>query len=108
MQVTSLQTAEDFYHETLGFNLTQRSLPGALFVAAGGYHHHIGLNVWNSRGGSPLKEGTAGLVRFGIRVDSDDAVQALAARFRKTSYRLKESERGIMVHDGDNIQIEIL
>jgi catechol 2,3-dioxygenase len=107
MQVTNLQSAEEFYHETLGFIVTQRSFPGALFVAAGGYHHHIGLNVWNTRGGSPSKEGTAGLVRFGIRVDSSDTVRALSARLRKTPYWLKESDRGIMVHDADNIEIEI-
>jgi len=108
LQVTSLQSAEEFYHETLGFDVTHRSFPGALFVAAGGYHHHIGLNVWNSRAGSPLKEGTAGLVRFGIRVASGDAVQSLGARLRKTPYWSKESERGIMVHDADDIQIEII
>ena len=108
LQVTSLHSAEEFYHETLGFDITQRSFPGALFVAAGGYHHHIGLNVWNSRGGSPMKEGTAGLTRFGVRVGSRDTVQVLAARFRKTPYWLNESERGILVHDGDDIQIEII
>ena len=108
LQVTSLQSAEEFYHETLGFDVTQRSFPGALFVAAGGYHHHIGLNVWNSRAGSPLKEGTAGLVRFGIRVASGDAVRSLGARLRKTPYWSRESERGIMVHDADDIQIEII
>ena len=108
LQVTSLQSAEEFYHETLGFDVTQRSFPGALFVAAGGYHHHVGLNVWNSKDGSPLTEGTAGLVRFGIRVGSVQAVQALALRLRKTPYWSKESEEGIMVLDADGIQIEIL
>ena len=108
LQVTNLESAEEFYHETLGFAVTQRSFPGALFVAAGGYHHHIGLNVWNSRGGPPLTEETAGLVRFGIYVGSDDAVQALKTRLQKTPYWSKESERGIMVHDTDAIQIEII
>jgi catechol 2,3-dioxygenase len=107
LQVTNLKSAEEFYHETLGFNITQRSFPGALFVAAGGYHHHIGLNVWNSRGGSPLKEGTAGLIRFGIHVGSSDTFRPLADRLRKSPYWSKESERGIMVHDADDIQIEI-
>jgi catechol 2,3-dioxygenase len=108
LQVTSLQSAEEFYHETLGFDVTQRSFPGALFVAAGGYHHHIGLNVWNSRGGSPSIDGTAGLARFGIRLGSGDAGQILAARLRKTPYWSKETEQGIIIHDGDGIQIEIL
>jgi catechol 2,3-dioxygenase len=108
LQVTNLQSADVFYHETLGFDVTQRSFPGALFVAAGGYHHHIGLNVWNSRGGSPSKEGTAGLVRFGIRAGSNGSAQALLARLRKTPNWLRETERGIIVHDADNIEIEIL
>ena len=108
LQVTSLQSAEEFYHDTLGFGVTQRSFPGALFLAAGGYHHHIGVNVWNSRDGSPLRGETAGLVCFGIRVGSGDEVQSLAARLRKTTYWSKDSERGIMVHDADNIQIEII
>jgi catechol 2,3-dioxygenase len=108
LQVTSLDSAEEFYRNTLGFDVTQRSFPGALFLAAGGYHHHIGLNVWNSAGGSPLKQETAGLVRFGVRLDSGDAVQALAARLRKTPYWSGESERGILVRDADGIQLEII
>jgi catechol 2,3-dioxygenase len=108
LQVTSIKSADAFYHETLGFDVTQGSFPGALFLAAGGYHHHIGLNVWNSEGGSPSIDGRAGLVRFGIRLHSPDGLQAIAARLRKTPYWSKESERGILVHDTDNIQIEIL
>jgi catechol 2,3-dioxygenase len=107
LQVTGLESAEAFYHETLGFNVTQRTFPGALFVAAGEYHHHIGLNVWNSKGGSPSKEETVGLLRFGIHVGSTDALKALADRLRKTPYWLKESERGFFAHDADNIEIEI-
>ena len=108
LHVTNLESAEEFYHETLGFDVTQRSFPGALFVAAGGYHHHIGLNVWNTRGGSPLAGGTVGLARFGVRVGSGDVGQNLAARLRKTPYWSTESEQGIMVHDADGIQIEII
>ena len=108
LQVTNLHSAEEFYHETLGFDVTQRSFPGALFVAAGGYHHHIGLNVWNSRGGSPSIDGAYGLTRFGVRVGSGEAGKLLAARLRKSPYWLKESEQGIMVHDADDIQIEII
>jgi catechol 2,3-dioxygenase len=108
LQVTSLHSAEEFYHETLGFDVTQRSFPEALFVAAGGYHHHIGLNVWNTKGGSPSVDKTLGLARFGIRVGSGDAVKDLSARVRKTPYWSKESEEGIVIHDADGIQIEII
>jgi len=108
LQVTNLETAEEFYQDTLGFDVTQRSFPGALFLAAAGYHHHIGLSVWNSTGGSPMKEKTAGLVRFGIHVGSAETVQALAARLRKTTHWSGESERGIVLNDADGIQIEII
>jgi catechol 2,3-dioxygenase len=108
LQVTDLKAAGIFYNETLGFAVTQRSFPGALFVAAGGYHHHIGLNVWNSRGGSPAADGTLGLVRFGISPGSVEAVQSLAARMQDTQYWLKTTGRGMLVRDRDNIQIEIL
>lgn len=82
LQVTNLQSAEAFYNNSLGFAVTQRSYPGALFVAAGGYHHHIGLNVWNSRGGSPSRQEAAGLLRFGIRVGSRDAFDTLSQRLQ--------------------------
>jgi catechol 2,3-dioxygenase len=108
LQVTDLKAAGAFYNEALGFAVTQRSFPGALFVAAGGYHHHIGLNVWNSRGGSPAADGTLGLVRFGIRPGSLEAVQSLAARLRNTQHWLKTTDHGILVRDRDNIQLEIL
>jgi catechol 2,3-dioxygenase len=108
LQVTDLQSSEIFYHDILGFDVMQRSFPGALFVSAGGYHHHIGLNVWNTRSGSRFKEGTAGLVKFGVHVGSGDALQSLSTRLQSTPYWSRESEMGITVHDPDNIQIELL
>ncbi len=50
LQVAELEQIEHFYADLLGFEVMVRGYPGALFVAAGGYHHHIGLNTWNSRG----------------------------------------------------------
>jgi catechol 2,3-dioxygenase len=108
LQVTNLQSAEQFYHATLGFDVTQRTFPGALFLAAGGYHHHIGLNVWNTRGGSPVAEQSSGLVRFGIRTGTSSAVQAIGDRLQETSYRFTKTERGILVRDTDDIQVEII
>jgi catechol 2,3-dioxygenase len=108
LQVTNLRSASEFYHETLGFDITQGTFPGALFLAAGGYHHHIGLNVWNSKDGSPSTRGSAGLVRFGIRVGSPDALQSLSARLQATPYWLSDTQRGALVHDADNIHIELL
>ncbi|MBS0246133.1 MAG: VOC family protein [Proteobacteria bacterium] len=65
LKVADLPRALDFYCGVLGFTLTQ-SLPGAAFISAGGYHHHIGLNTWESKGGSPPAPGTTGLFHTAI------------------------------------------
>jgi catechol 2,3-dioxygenase len=66
LKVSDLERSLDFYCGALGFQLVQRYGPGAAFVAAGGYHHHIGLNTWESQGGSPPPEGTTGLYHVAI------------------------------------------
>src|SRR5688572_22240130 len=66
LKVADLDRALGFYQGVLGFELTQRYGPDAAFVSAGGYHHHIGLNVWESRGGSPPPRGTTGLYHLAI------------------------------------------
>jgi catechol 2,3-dioxygenase len=66
LKVADLERALDFYCGVLGFELTQRYGPGAAFIAAGGYHHHIGLNTWESLGGSPPPRGATGLYHLAI------------------------------------------
>jgi catechol 2,3-dioxygenase len=65
LKVANLQRALDFYCGVLGFTLTT-SRPGAAFISAGGYHHHLGLNTWESLGGSPPPPGTTGLYHTAI------------------------------------------
>ena len=107
LQVSSLRAAEEFYHEALGFDVTQRNFPGALFLSAGGYHHHLGVNVWNSRGTSPAPADSRGLTRFGIHLGNEQALQSLAEQLRSTPFWVKDSIEGFVVHDGDNIHIDI-
>ncbi len=66
LKVADLERAIAFYCGVLGFELTQRYGSQAAFVSAGGYHHHIGLNTWESAGGSPPPPGTTGLYHFAI------------------------------------------
>ena len=66
MKVADLERALAFYCGVLGFALTQRYGRDAAFVSAGGYHHHIGLNTWESKGGSPPPPGTTGLYHVAI------------------------------------------
>jgi len=66
LKVADLERALDFYCGVLGFELSQRYGSQAAFVSAGGYHHHIGLNTWESAGGSPPPRGTTGLYHFAV------------------------------------------
>ena len=66
LKVADLERGLGFYRDVLGFELTQRYGSQAAFVSAGGYHHHIGLNTWESRGGSPPPRGTTGLYHVAI------------------------------------------
>ncbi|MBS1889071.1 MAG: VOC family protein [Actinobacteria bacterium] len=67
LKVSDIERALDFYCGVLGFELMQRYGAEAAFVSAGGYHHHIGLNTWQSRGGPPPAPGTTGLFHLAIR-----------------------------------------
>ncbi len=67
LKVADLERALGFWVGVLGFELMQRYGQGAAFVSAGGYHHHIGLNVWHSRGGPPPPENATGLYHVAIR-----------------------------------------
>ena len=62
LKVADLDRALAFYSGVLGFELVSRLASGAAFISAGGYHHHIGLNTWESLGGSPPPPGTTGLI----------------------------------------------
>lgn len=66
LKVADLPRAIAFYRDALGFDLTEQMGNSAAFLSAGGYHHHIGLNTWESRGGSPPAPGTTGLYHFAI------------------------------------------
>ena len=66
LKVADLERAIGFYHGVLGFEVTQRYGRGAAFLSAGGYHHHIGLNTWESAGGRPPPPGTTGLYHVAI------------------------------------------
>lgn len=81
LKVGDLERALGFYRDVLGFGLTQRFGASAAFLSAGGYHHHIGLNTWESAGGSPPAPGMTGLYHVAIlyptRAQLADALQRL-------------------------------
>jgi catechol 2,3-dioxygenase len=81
LKVADIDRALGFYRDVLGFELQQRFGSEAAFVSAGGYHHHIGMKTWESRGGAPPPRGTTGLYHFAIRYPTRralaDALQRL-------------------------------
>ena len=81
LKVADLERALAFYRDVLGFELTQRLGPQAAFLSAGGYHHHIGLNTWESQAGSPPPRGATGLYHVAIvyptRAELADALRRL-------------------------------
>src|SRR5687767_2202263 len=83
LKVADLERALAFYADVLGFELMMRYGTQAAFVSAGGYHHHIGLNTWESKGGSPPPPGTTGLyhvaIRYPTRATLADALRRLIA-----------------------------
>src|SRR5687767_9812475 len=83
LKVADLERAVAFYRDVLGFELTQRYGTRAAFLSAGGYHHHIGLNTWDSQGGPPPPPGTTGLYHFAIlyptRAELADALRRVTA-----------------------------
>lgn len=81
LQVGDVQAASDFYVGTLGFERTAGWHGQALFVSAGGYHHHMAMNVWNSRGAGPRRD-TLGLGEVLIEVPSSEDVAQLADRLK--------------------------
>jgi catechol 2,3-dioxygenase len=96
LQVSSLEDAEEFYVGRLGFHVTTRGYPGALFVAAGDYHHHVGCNVWGASPPSRPPEGSVGLRSFDIVVPDDEARRRI----------LGGADEG-MIFDNDDIGVRI-
>ena len=96
LKVADLDRALRFYRDVLGFDLTQRYGDSAAFVSAGGYHHHIGLNTWESQGGKPPPPGTTGLYHVAIVYPTRAALADALRRLMKAGIRLDgASDHGV-------------
>jgi catechol 2,3-dioxygenase len=81
LQISELDAAERFYSDVLGFDVTVRTYSGALFVSAGGYHHHLGLNTWQTLGALPPSPGSVGLRSFEVLLPDDAGLTRALDRF---------------------------
>ena len=99
LQVADIPEAEAFYHGVLGFDVSASGYPGALFVSAGGYHHHIGLNTWHSAGASRAAPGSVGLRSFTIDLPDQEQLAAVLARIDAASIPSTQVPGGVLVSD---------
>src|SRR3954467_2642580 len=96
LKVADLERALNFYCGVLGFELMQRYGPDAAFISAGGYHHHIGLNPWESAGGEPPAPGTTGLYHLAILYPTRAALADALRRLTKAGVSLDgASDHGV-------------
>lgn len=113
LSVSDLARAEAFYGKLLGLDVTQRSFPGALFLSAGGYHHHLGLNVWAGVGAPPPAREAVGLASFALVIPDLHVLQALAGRLQENGVRVErlgegEDGFGVLVRDPDGNGVELV
>lgn len=98
LHVNSLEAAEDFYVDGLGFDIVAR-YPGALFISDGGYHHHIGLNVWNGEGAEAAPAEAVGLNWYNLVLPDEAERKRLAGRLLAKGYSVSEEGEFFLTED---------
>ena len=112
LKVSDIDRALGFYRDVLGFDVTKRMGDQAAFLSAGGYHHHLGLNTWESRGGSPPPAGTTGLYHVAIRYPDRATLADALRRVVEAGIPISgASDHGVSeaihLHDPDGNGIEL-
>jgi catechol 2,3-dioxygenase len=112
LKVADIERSLAFWRDILGFELQQRFGEQAAFISAGGYHHHIGLNTWESRGGSPPPPGTTGLYHVAVRYPTRPALADALRRLIRAGIMLDgASDHGVSealyLRDPDSNGVEL-
>lgn len=98
LQVGDVGLARTFYVDAIGFEATLTGYPGALFASAGGYHHHVAMNVWNSAGAGP-RAASLGLGEVAVTVPARKDLDVLAVRLRAAGLPFADDGRAVTAHD---------
>ena len=99
LKVADIERAVGFYRDVLGFDLVQRYGSEAAFLSAGGYHHHVGLNVWKGQGVGPPPPHTVGLEHWTVMLPSADDVTEVSSRVERAGYATEAMADGFRVRD---------
>jgi catechol 2,3-dioxygenase len=108
LHVSDLKQAQAFYCDGLGFDLIASLAGSALFVSAGGYHHHVGLNVWAGVGAPPPPDGSAGLRHYEIVLPGAGALADIVARLERSGIATQRLDDAVVVSDPSQNAIHLL
>jgi catechol 2,3-dioxygenase len=107
LNVADIADSRDFYEGALDLDVTVDSYLGALFLSAGGYHHHLGLNVWNGQGAAPPPPGSRGLDRYELVVPGQADLDAAAERLGDKGYEAEQDEGEVRSTDPSGNRIAL-
>jgi len=112
LKVSDIERSLQFYRDILGFEVTQRYGPSAAFISAGGYHHHIGLNTWHSKGAGPAPVNAVGLYHTAILYPTKKDLADIVRQLESVNYPLTgASDHGvslaIYLNDPDGNGVEL-
>lgn len=108
LHVSDLEKAEKFYCEGLGFDVVLRYSNHALFISTGGYHHHIGLNIWNGMGAPAPDLNHARLTLFTVVYPNAEARAEAVGRLNKLGYALQDNDGAFLAEDPSGTSMELL
>lgn len=106
LQVGDIAAAKEFYVSTLGLDPTVENYPGALFASAGGYHHHVAMNTWNSRGAGP-RGSQLGLGDLSITLPTRHDLDELVARYREQRVEFQDTGNSVITQDPWGTQVTV-
>jgi catechol 2,3-dioxygenase len=113
LRVSDLTKAENFYSKALGFEVTTREYPGALFMSAGGYHHHIGANIWSGQNIPPTPENSLGLEHYVIKIPDMDILNKIINNLKDDEFGKIKFENNLIsngtisMKDFDGIKLHL-
>jgi catechol 2,3-dioxygenase len=108
LQVAEIPAIERFYEHGLGMDVMVRGYPGALFLSAGGYHHHLGTNTWGSAGAPPAPPGARGLRRYTVVVPDAAELARARGRFEAAGVETADADGGIEVADPSGNRVRLV
>jgi catechol 2,3-dioxygenase len=107
LRVGNIPAAKQFYHDVLGFDLVAQ-MPSALFMSAGGYHHHLGMNIWESRNGNAPAEHFAGLREFSISLPTQAELDRLVEQIEAAGVTVTRGDQSVVLSDPWQTRIKLV